>query len=340
MPDVRRSHAEELYARIAGDPLWRPEQVCRELDWSDEELATAVGELAKLSLLVESRTAPSGWTVLTPESAVHTLVDQAMRSSLSVLDEVVDMRRSVKSLVTTFQPIHCRSVTEPQLDILLGEAEVTAALENATRHARYRVLSMHPGRPLPAPALHSGLERDTAALERGIEIRTIHLASAAAAPHVADYLRRLGELGGQVRTAHVLPMRLIVIDHTLAFVALPRSLRAPDGTVASVRVRGEVLVGILEDVFDHCWGGGTPPVPRTAGAGPREPESDRPGLTERHRQILQLLSGGLTDEAISRKLGVSERTVGRQVAELISRLGAESRFQAGVNAALLGWLGP
>jgi hypothetical protein len=61
---------------------------------------------------------------------------------------------------------------------------------------------MHPGRPLPEPALHSGLERDTAVLERGIEIRTIHLASAAAVPHVADCLRRLGELGGQVRTAH------------------------------------------------------------------------------------------------------------------------------------------
>jgi hypothetical protein len=49
--------------------------------------------------------------VLTPESAVHTLVDQAMHSSLSVLDEVVDIRRSVESLVTIFQPIHCRSVT-------------------------------------------------------------------------------------------------------------------------------------------------------------------------------------------------------------------------------------
>ncbi|WP_369171279.1 LuxR C-terminal-related transcriptional regulator [Streptomyces sp. R28] len=340
MPDVRRSVAEELYARIAGDPHWLPEQVRRELDWSDEQFDTAVKELTGLNLLVESRTAPSGWTVLTPESAVHTLVGQAMHTSLSVLDQVAGMRRSVESLVTTFQPIHRRSVTEAQLEVLLGEAEVTAALEDATHHARYRVLSMHPGRPLPAPALSSALERDEAVLERGTEIRTLHLASAAAVPHVMDYLRRVGELGGQVRTAHLLPMWLIVIDHTLAFVALPESLRAPDGTVSAVRVRGEVLVGIFEDVFDHCWGSATPLVPRTAGPGPREPESDEPGLTERHRQVLQLLSGGLTDEAISRKLGVSERTVGRQVAELISRLDAESRFQAGVNAARLGWLEP
>lgn len=51
-----------------------------------------------------------------------------------------------------------------------------------------------------------------------------------------------------------------------------------------------------------------------------------------------MLAGGLTDEAMARKLGLSERTVRRLVSEPTERLGAASRFQAGVCAVRLGWL--
>jgi DNA-binding NarL/FixJ family response regulator len=41
---------------------------------------------------------------------------------------------------------------------------------------------------------------------------------------------------------------------------------------------------------------------------------------------------------MARKLGISERTVRRLVSDLTERLGATSRFQAGVCAVRLGWL--
>ncbi|MGW7197579.1 LuxR C-terminal-related transcriptional regulator [Streptomyces chryseus] len=342
-PDVRQEHAEVLYSRIVRDPLWRVEQVRQDLSWSAGELRGAVERLVELNLLVESGTAPSGWTVLTPDSAVHRLLGRAMRNSVSVLNEVADARRAVESLVDAFRPIHCRTVSEAQIEVLSGEAEVSAALEDAAHHARYRVLSMHPGKPLPAEMLQEGLDRDAAVLERGIDIRTIHLASTAAVPHVAAYLNKLAGLGAQVRIAQLLPLRLIVIDHTLAFLAHPQSLTPPGEPVSAVRVRGELLVGIFEDIFEHCWGSGTLLVPRSAGAGRGgEPcgaaAEAAPAPTARQREVLQMLAAGMTDEAISRKLGVSERTVGRQVAELITKLGSESRFQAGFNAARMGWL--
>lgn len=55
--------------------------------------------------------------------------------------------------------------------------------------------------------------------------------------------------------------------------------------------------------------------------------------------LAQLLAQGLTDEAIARRLGISDRSVRRRVAEIVDILGARSRFQAGVNAAEAGWLG-
>ncbi|MFE2539748.1 hypothetical protein [Actinacidiphila glaucinigra] len=41
---------------------------------------------------------------------------------------------------------------------------------------------------------------------------------------------------------------------------------------------------------------------------------------------------------MGRKLGLSDRTVRRIVAELMQQIGADSRFQAGVKMVRLGWL--
>jgi DNA-binding NarL/FixJ family response regulator len=58
------------------------------------------------------------------------------------------------------------------------------------------------------------------------------------------------------------------------------------------------------------------------------------GRTDPQRLITLLLSG-LTDEAIAHQLNVSHRTIQRRVASLMSSLSAHTRFQAGIQAALL-----
>lgn len=55
-------------------------------------------------------------------------------------------------------------------------------------------------------------------------------------------------------------------------------------------------------------------------------------------QLLDLLSSGRTDEAAARSMGVGLRTYRRRVAELMSALGATSRFQAGTRAREAGLL--
>jgi DNA-binding NarL/FixJ family response regulator len=49
---------------------------------------------------------------------------------------------------------------------------------------------------------------------------------------------------------------------------------------------------------------------------------------------------GMPDETIARQLGIGHRTVQRRVQTLLTRLGAASRFQAGVLAASRGWWRP
>jgi DNA-binding NarL/FixJ family response regulator len=61
-------------------------------------------------------------------------------------------------------------------------------------------------------------------------------------------------------------------------------------------------------------------------------------LSHRERQLLTLLTAGYTDESAAVRLGISVRTVRRLVSGIMNRLGARSRFQAGVKAADRGWL--
>ncbi|MGW5781739.1 DNA-binding response regulator [Streptomyces sp. NPDC003863] len=57
-----------------------------------------------------------------------------------------------------------------------------------------------------------------------------------------------------------------------------------------------------------------------------------PRLGEADRAVLRALAAGHTDEAASRRLGVSLWTYRRRVAALTEALGARSRFQAGLRA--------
>jgi DNA-binding CsgD family transcriptional regulator len=59
-------------------------------------------------------------------------------------------------------------------------------------------------------------------------------------------------------------------------------------------------------------------------------------LTPRERQILGLLSEGLTMQQMGRRLGISPRTVETHVSGIYRKLGVRTRVQAVSRAASLG----
>ena len=58
---------------------------------------------------------------------------------------------------------------------------------------------------------------------------------------------------------------------------------------------------------------------RTLGA------ANAPVLTEREREVLDLLAGGLSNRAIAERLGISERTVKAHVSNLFDKHGVRNR---------------
>ncbi len=74
----------------------------------------------------------------------------------------------------------------------------------------------------------------------------------------------------------------------------------------------------------------------SAGQAPQEQAESRP--TPREMQVLQLVARGFTNKAVAVQLKISERTVQGHIASLFAKLGVNSRTEAVVRAAQLGWV--
>ncbi|WP_067805951.1 response regulator transcription factor [Actinomadura formosensis] len=143
--------------------------------------------------------------------------------------------------------------------------------------------------------------------------------------------RRLVELAGagvRVRICPApLPHETIIVDRRVAILAGP-----PRGGVREYTVvRSPGVVRGVVSLFRAAW--------ETADELADHRRDRPPALSEESRRILRLLGGGLKDEAAARRLGMPLRTYRRRVAEILTLLDADSRFQAGLRAHEYGLLG-
>jgi DNA-binding NarL/FixJ family response regulator len=78
--------------------------------------------------------------------------------------------------------------------------------------------------------------------------------------------------------------------------------------------------------------GESPFSPKAAAAlvARRSEQRRRERLTERERQVIALVSQGLANKAIARRLGVSEKTVKAHLTAVFARIGVTDRTQAAV----------
>ncbi|UXY32797.1 LuxR C-terminal-related transcriptional regulator [Streptomyces sp. HUAS TT20] len=57
-------------------------------------------------------------------------------------------------------------------------------------------------------------------------------------------------------------------------------------------------------------------------------------LTEREREVLLLLGTGQGNRELARELGIAERTVKAHIANIVAKLGQQTRTQAAIVSAL------
>jgi DNA-binding IclR family transcriptional regulator len=171
---------------------------------------------------------------------------------------------------------------------------------------------------------------EKAATDRGIRVRAIMeqtvLATPGAVEHTADSLRR----GVEIRVVDRLPMKLLLADAELALVPLDADA---DGGPGAVMLQRSGLVTALDALFETTWRLAYPL--RLDSLATAATETAGPSALD--RQILSLMLGGLTDQAVASQLDISLRTVQRRLRHLQDLAGVRSRMQLGWYAARNDW---
>lgn len=168
------------------------------------------------------------------------------------------------------------------------------------------------------------------ALARGVAYSVVYGARMLRDSQAREAIQTCVNLGERARVFPNVSLNLMICDDRFAVVTAPSRDHRRRQHIA---VQQSALLDGLVGVFDSYW---QMAVPLPAGDGSYD-DADA-AHTDDARQLLTYLSGGLTDESIARELGVSERTVARRIARLQEVLGAQTRFQLGVQASRRGWL--
>jgi sugar-specific transcriptional regulator TrmB len=165
-----------------------------------------------------------------------------------------------------------------------------------------------------------------ACLARGVRCRAITDSKLLNIPGTLTRLRLATEVGEQFRIFPSLPFKLVVFDRRIAII--PLHLAKQDGPV--LLVRPSSLLDALCEMFEMYWRAAAPFVVGGSAVA-QEVGTD---LHPLHADtLLPLLASGMNDKSIEQELNVSARTLARRIVELTTRLGANTRFQAGWLAA-------
>lgn len=302
--DHRIMGLEEIEARLAVKP-----GVAR----------TVVDSLEKKGLVSRLLGDPPRFVATPPAVGLEVL---ALRKQ----QELEQVRHAISDLAT-------RSERSPRMrpdelvQIVTGREATTQRFYQLQLTAQQEVL-VFDRPPYAASGKTNTVELDQ--LRRGVTYRAVYDPRSLEEEGAIERLRGFHEAGEQARTYADLPSKLVIVDRRLALLPLQVS----DPEQGSLTVHQSSLLDTLVAHFEVIWRRATPLKIGEEEVGRRaEPKAAR-------RTLVNLMAAGLQDRAIARQLGISPRTFDRRLQESMKELEAKTRFQAGVNAVVSGWIQP
>ncbi|MBF9069001.1 helix-turn-helix transcriptional regulator [Streptacidiphilus fuscans] len=318
---------EYLYLRLLTEPRLSTAEIGRRLDMAHDRVHAQLHSLAALGLVVAARhddagawdessehtgrgDAPDAWYATAPDIALEALV-RAREADLTRL------RGRVEELMRNYRQGHQAVGPDELIEVVSGQEAIAAcwrALQHSARTS-LRVLDKAPHILVASPA------DEAAVIRRGVAVQVIYEHAAVRDPERLATIREFMDIGEDCRMLATLPFKLALVDDRWALLPVSTGTALQTALV----VRPCSLLDALSGLFALSWS--------QAMRVPRAEAEGEPGAAGRRRELLTLLASGLTDESIARQLGISTRTVQRLIRDFMDSFGAQTRFQAGVQAA-------
>ncbi|MFR9673706.1 helix-turn-helix domain-containing protein [Streptomyces sp. TR06-5] len=304
--------SELLYRTLLLRRTWRARELARALGWPQEEVATVLDGLRTEGFAAFSENDATRFRAVEPCITLPALLARRMHGSRSPQPRPADIDR--------FIAMHERAAERPA-DGSGGthRHDVALVVERIVAKVERDVVFLVPdfvagGSEFSRPVVDM-------VLRRGAGFRAVWADPVLRNPSAAAHARWLADESVAPRALRTVPVRAMIMDGAVS-VVVERS-----GEVRVVRSGPELER--LCALADRLWSDGAPVGQARRSPGP---------ATQRHRSetVLRLLSEGLTDEAIARRLGCSVRTVRNDIASAMAVLDARSRFQAGARAMQVG----
>jgi DNA-binding NarL/FixJ family response regulator/DNA-binding Lrp family transcriptional regulator len=321
------AESERVYTALVRNPHRSSTELAAICDLPTAAVGRLLSKLVEDGLVTRTTGRPPRFTAAAPDTAVTHLISERER-------ELGEARALVHRLAEMHR--EATRINDPAIavELLSNRDDVSAAARRLSAIAQHQVRAFD--RPPYVDRPGSNLGGQIQRQKEGVAHRVVYDRTAVAWPRrLQDDIIPSLRAGEQSRVHPELPLKIVIADDRTAII--PFSL-APGGQTAAYLIHQSPLLAALEALFETYWERATP-VQDLDGEG--SPDADRPRADEPDegtRALLTLLAAGLTDASIARAQGWSERTTQRRVQQLMSSLGAVTRFQASLLAAKRGWL--
>lgn len=306
---------------MLNDPSMGPEDLAEWLQLPQRTVRKALDRLTELELIVAAETGDP--QLAPPGPGLETLLHEAEEQLHQRQQEITATRDAIDAIVAA----HAQRVPDAEVMVRLdGLDAVRQRLTELVQAAITDFMLFSPARAFRLASITVDDEFSFAAMAGTVRFRSLHQNSYRNDAETLAFAQRMAGLGGEVRTVPVVPMPMVVMDRQIALLPISSA----DVQLGAFEVHAGGMLAAVCALFEQLWHAANPlhqPLRR-----------NRDGLTAQEVEVLRLLASGFTDEAVARKLGLSARTVRRSIASLSERLRANSRFQAGVQAARRGWI--
>lgn len=309
---------EDLYLRLLEMGSTPVRDLAKELQWGSPRVRSVLKGLESKGFVTQSPPPAKDFLPVAPDVAVEHL---AVRRE----EEIARARSIASRLATDFRVKRQRTDLAELIEVVVGGEALVQRVDQLQTTARSEVAVF--SKP-PYHAFTTSNPKELELLARGVRYRMLY-ESAGLELHESDRIQGDIDAGEEARVLAELPMKLVIVDDRVAVtpVAALDSSKEP----AALVLHADSVVRGFKLLFEMLWERAVP-----IGVAHGEGARDDIAFEDTDRELLRLVAAGFKDEVIARQMELDPRTVRRRLRRVMDALGAETRFQAGMQVVRRG----